>query len=136
MGVGDRPMEDVMERVRNRHYQARPLTFSLTLFFSLIMEICCRGWLQLACTLTFEAIHGSSCDSGVNHPNQYFSLSQKITQSKVSGRSVRSFFLSSDPETRVTLSSGWGIDGVKLPVNSCQLSDPRAQIINHVLFLM
>lgn len=39
--------------------------------------------LQLACTLTFEAIHNSSCDAGINHPNQYFSDSQKILQSKV-----------------------------------------------------
>ena len=38
---------------------------------------------QLACTLTFEAIHGSPCDSGINHPNQYFSDSQKILQAKV-----------------------------------------------------
>ncbi|CAA7404687.1 unnamed protein product [Spirodela intermedia] len=62
MGVGERPMEEVMERVRNRHY-------------------------QLACTLTFEAVHGTSCDSGVNHPNQYLSLSQRAMQSKVRGSS-------------------------------------------------
>lgn len=55
MGVGNRPMEDVMDKVRNRHY-------------------------QLACTLTFEAVHGSSCDAGINHPNQYFIDSQKILQ--------------------------------------------------------
>lgn len=57
MGVGSRPLEDVMEKVRNRHY-------------------------QLACTLTFEAIHGTSCDAGINHPNQYFSDSQRILASK------------------------------------------------------
>lgn len=57
MGVSSRAMTDVMDKVRNRHY-------------------------QLACTLTFEAIHGSPCDSGINHPNQYFSDSQKILQSK------------------------------------------------------
>ncbi|KAH9708132.1 DNA primase large subunit [Citrus sinensis] len=38
---------------------------------------------QLACTLTFEAVHGSSCDAGINHPNQYFSDSHKILQPKV-----------------------------------------------------
>ncbi|KAM7487116.1 hypothetical protein LguiB_024600 [Lonicera macranthoides] len=59
MGVGSRAMEDVMDKVRNRHY-------------------------QLACTLTFEAIHNSSCDAGINHPNQYFSDSQKILESKKS----------------------------------------------------
>ncbi|KAJ8439129.1 hypothetical protein Cgig2_027055 [Carnegiea gigantea] len=59
MGVNSRAMDDVMDKVRNRHY-------------------------QLACTLTFEAIHGSSCDAGINHPNQYFIDSQKILQSKVS----------------------------------------------------
>lgn len=57
IGVSSRAMTDVMDKVRNRHY-------------------------QLACTLTFEAIHGSSCDSGINHPNQYFSDSEKILQSK------------------------------------------------------
>ncbi|KAK9108518.1 hypothetical protein Syun_024529 [Stephania yunnanensis] len=58
MGVGSQIMEDVMDKVRNRHY-------------------------QLACTLTFESIHGSSCDAGINHPNQYFKDSQKILQAKV-----------------------------------------------------
>ncbi|KAK0573255.1 hypothetical protein LWI29_005057 [Acer saccharum] len=57
MGVGSRAVEDVMDKVRNRHY-------------------------QLACTLTFEAVHNSQCDAGINHPNQYFSDSQKILQSK------------------------------------------------------
>ncbi|KAH9772525.1 DNA primase large subunit [Citrus sinensis] len=37
---------------------------------------------QLACTLTFEAVHSSSCDAGINHPNQYFSDSHKILQPK------------------------------------------------------
>uniref|UniRef100_A0A803L1A8 DNA primase large subunit C-terminal domain-containing protein n=1 Tax=Chenopodium quinoa TaxID=63459 RepID=A0A803L1A8_CHEQI len=59
MGVSSRAMTDVMDKVQNKHY-------------------------QIACTLTFEAIHGSSCDAGINHPNQYFSESQKILQSKVS----------------------------------------------------
>ncbi|KAA8533335.1 hypothetical protein F0562_033132 [Nyssa sinensis] len=57
MGVGNRALEDVIDKVRNRHY-------------------------QLACTLTFEAVHSSSCDAGINHPNQYFSDSQKILESK------------------------------------------------------
>ncbi|GLT86719.1 hypothetical protein SLE2022_048400 [Rubroshorea leprosula] len=57
MGVGSRAIEDIMDKVHNRHY-------------------------QLACTLTFEAVHGSSCDTGINHPNQYFSDSQKILKSK------------------------------------------------------
>ncbi|XP_061363770.1 probable DNA primase large subunit [Gastrolobium bilobum] len=57
MGVNSRAMEDVIDKVRNRHY-------------------------QLACTLTFEALHGMPCDAGINHPNQYFSDSQKILQSK------------------------------------------------------
>ncbi|PIA51062.1 hypothetical protein AQUCO_01100113v1 [Aquilegia coerulea] len=57
MGVGGHPMEKVMEKVRDRHY-------------------------QLACTLTFEAVYGTSCDAGINHPNQYFTDSQKILQSK------------------------------------------------------
>ncbi|XP_059656634.1 probable DNA primase large subunit [Cornus florida] len=57
MGVVNRALEDVIDKVRNRHY-------------------------QLACTLTFETVHGSSCDAGINHPNQYFSDSQKILESK------------------------------------------------------
>ncbi|KAL8519043.1 hypothetical protein ACS0TY_010114 [Phlomoides rotata] len=60
MGVSNRALEDVMDKVRNRHY-------------------------QLACTLTFEAVHGTSYDQGVNHPNQYFSDSQKILESKLTG---------------------------------------------------
>ncbi|CAN0907620.1 Probable DNA primase large subunit [Linum grandiflorum] len=58
MGVGSSGVEDVMDKVRNKHY-------------------------QLACTLTFEAIHGCQNDAGINHPNQYFSDSQKILKSKV-----------------------------------------------------
>lgn len=58
MGVNSRAVGDVMNKVRNKHY-------------------------QLACTLTFEAVHGSSCDSGINHPHQYFSDSQIIMKSKV-----------------------------------------------------
>ncbi|KAI3976015.1 hypothetical protein MKX01_016698 [Papaver californicum] len=58
MGVSSRLMGDVMDKVKNWHY-------------------------QLACTLTFEAVHASSCDAGINHPNQYFTDSQKILQAKV-----------------------------------------------------
>lgn len=57
MGVGSRAIEDIIDKARNRHY-------------------------QLACTLTFEAVHGESCDAGINHPNQYFIDSQKIIKSK------------------------------------------------------
>ncbi|CAH9085949.1 unnamed protein product [Cuscuta epithymum] len=57
MGVGHLALEDVMGKVRNRHY-------------------------QVACTLTFEAIHGSPCDAGISHPNQYYTDSRKILESK------------------------------------------------------
>ncbi|MED6157635.1 hypothetical protein PIB30_025070 [Stylosanthes scabra] len=57
MGVNSRAMEDVMGKVRNRDY-------------------------QLACTLTFEALHAAPCDAGINHPNQYFSDSQKLLKAK------------------------------------------------------
>ncbi|KAL8121401.1 putative DNA primase large subunit [Apium graveolens] len=57
MGVSSRALEDVIDKARNKHY-------------------------QLACTLTFEAVHNSSCDAGVNHPNQYFSDSQSILKAK------------------------------------------------------
>ncbi|KAM5569282.1 putative DNA primase large subunit [Rosa sericea] len=57
MGVNSRALGDVMNKVRNKHY-------------------------QLACTLTFEAVHGTSCEAGINHPNQYFSDSQMIMKSK------------------------------------------------------
>ncbi|WOL14447.1 putative DNA primase large subunit [Canna indica] len=57
MGVGGRSVDDILDKVRNRHY-------------------------QIACTLTFEAIHAASCDTGINHPNQYFDASQKILQNK------------------------------------------------------
>ncbi|KAK6160422.1 hypothetical protein DH2020_003803 [Rehmannia glutinosa] len=61
MGVGNRAVEDVMDKVRNRHY-------------------------QLACTLTFEAVHGVSCDEGINHPNQYYSDSKKVLESRNNSR--------------------------------------------------
>ncbi|CAD5179592.1 unnamed protein product [Musa acuminata subsp. malaccensis] len=55
MGVGGRSLDDILDKVRSRHY-------------------------QVACTLTFEAVHAASCDSGINHPNQYFEASQKTLQ--------------------------------------------------------
>ncbi|XP_031476813.1 probable DNA primase large subunit isoform X2 [Nymphaea colorata] len=57
MGVTGRSVDDIMEKVQNRHY-------------------------QLACTLTFEAIHSCPHDAGINHPNQYFIDSRKILQPK------------------------------------------------------
>ncbi|KAG9147664.1 hypothetical protein Leryth_015722 [Lithospermum erythrorhizon] len=57
LGINSRALEEVMVKVQNRHY-------------------------QLACTLTFEAVHGTSCDAGINHPNQYFSDSKKTMESK------------------------------------------------------
>ncbi|KAL6874351.1 hypothetical protein ACP4OV_013371 [Aristida adscensionis] len=57
MGISGRTLEDIMDKVKNRHY-------------------------QLACTLTFEATHGVTCDTGINHPNQYFSESQKVLRAK------------------------------------------------------
>ncbi|KAF7008954.1 hypothetical protein CFC21_023595 [Triticum aestivum] len=57
MGVGGNALEGILDKVKNRHY-------------------------QLACTMTFEATHGVSCDTGINHPNQYFSESQKVLQAK------------------------------------------------------
>lgn len=42
----------------------------------------CIYMVKLACTLTFEAVYGTSCDTGINHPNQYFEESQKILKSK------------------------------------------------------
>ena len=32
---------------------------------------------QLACGMTFEAVHGKTMDEGVQHPNQYFDESRK-----------------------------------------------------------
>ncbi|PRQ38733.1 putative DNA primase large subunit, eukaryotic/archaeal [Rosa chinensis] len=57
MGVNCRALGDVMN-VWNKHY-------------------------QLACTVTFEAVQGTSCEAGINHPNQYFSDSQIIMKSMV-----------------------------------------------------
>lgn len=57
MGVNGITVDEVLRKTRERHY-------------------------QLACTLTFEALHACSCDTGINHPNQYFSESQKVLQAK------------------------------------------------------
>ncbi|GAB4839747.1 hypothetical protein Ancab_020457 [Ancistrocladus abbreviatus] len=51
--VNNHAMEDVVNKVQNKHY-------------------------QFACTLRFEAICGSSCDSEINHLNHYFTDNQKI----------------------------------------------------------
>ena len=98
MGIGGRTLEDVMDKVRNRHYQVKlfkPLQYSLSLLLLLLLSVTNSNYLfnhfQLACTLTFEAIHATSCDSGINHPNQYFSESRKILQPKVTLISAFSF---------------------------------------------
>lgn len=101
MGVNGSAVEDVMDKVRNRHYQvvrfpvdsdfafncASSCFFFFLCWVVLVIIICglCYwfGNMQLACTLTFEAIHGLSCDAGINHPNQYFSDSQKTLKVKV-----------------------------------------------------
>ncbi|PKA57829.1 putative DNA primase large subunit [Apostasia shenzhenica] len=57
-GVGGRALDDVIDKVKHHHY-------------------------QLACTMTFEAIHSTPCDTGINHPNQYFTESQKLLAPKV-----------------------------------------------------
>ncbi|EFN53581.1 hypothetical protein CHLNCDRAFT_8099, partial [Chlorella variabilis] len=38
------------------------------------------GHYQLACAAAWEGKHGCSCDSGINHPNQYFEESRKALQ--------------------------------------------------------
>lgn len=35
------------------------------------------GHYQLACATMWEGMHGCSCDSGINHPNQYYDESRK-----------------------------------------------------------
>eukprot|EP00249_Psilotum_nudum_P000915 c13103_g1_i2 orf=1-1095(+) len=55
--VNARTIDEVMDKVRNHHY-------------------------QLACGITFEALHGCPCDTGINHPNQYYEQSQKVLQAK------------------------------------------------------
>jgi hypothetical protein len=92
MRVNSRAIEDVMDKVRNRHYQVGILAAAYKFsskWFSIFLTRCLTfvnnllKHMQLACTLTFEAVHGTSCDAGINHPNQYFSESQKVVQSKV-----------------------------------------------------
>ncbi|CAI9761698.1 unnamed protein product [Fraxinus pennsylvanica] len=63
MGVGGRAVEEIIDKKRNRHF-------------------------QLACTLTFEAVHGASCDAGINHPNQYYIDSKRILESKNNSKST------------------------------------------------
>ncbi|KAK9063540.1 hypothetical protein SSX86_017410 [Deinandra increscens subsp. villosa] len=95
MGVSSRALEDVIEKAKSRHY-------------------------QLACTLTFEALHDSSCDAGINHPNQYFSDSQKILKEKVvmgvslSSGAVSSYYAVSC--SSLVLRSYFGV--AKLPAES------------------
>lgn len=84
MGVNSRALEDVIDKARNKHYQVRKWLTSFVLETFLFLNLKCYiiNYVQLACTLTFEAVHNSSCDAGVNHPNQYFSDSQSILKAK------------------------------------------------------
>ena len=41
---------------------------------------------QLACGMTFEAVHGKTMDEGVQHPNQYFDESRKALGFGASGK--------------------------------------------------
>ncbi|CAM6091310.1 unnamed protein product [Calypogeia fissa] len=52
LSISGGAIDGIMEKVRAHHY-------------------------QLACGVTFEAVHGSPCD-GINHPNQYFEQSRKV----------------------------------------------------------
>lgn len=89
MGVANRALEDVMDKVRNKHYQVIVCYQNLLTCFHfhallfLVRVISLRFVMQLACTLTFEAVHGASCDQGINHPNQYYSDSKTILESRV-----------------------------------------------------
>mmetsp|Transcript_42129 Transcript_42129/g.134699 ORF Transcript_42129/g.134699 Transcript_42129/m.134699 type:complete len:476 (-) Transcript_42129:1566-2993(-) len=52
MKLKDAVVSDVMDKVANQHY-------------------------QLACGSVFEGAHGCACDSGINHPNEYFDKSRE-----------------------------------------------------------
>lgn len=43
-----------------------------------IMTFSTKGHFQLACNRTFEITHDTKLDEGINHPNQYFELSQIV----------------------------------------------------------
>ncbi|GAQ82103.1 Eukaryotic-type DNA primase large subunit [Klebsormidium nitens] len=57
MRLNRKTIDDVMTKVKNHHY-------------------------QLACAATFEGVHGAPCESGINHPNQYFDESRKRAASR------------------------------------------------------
>jgi|AntAceMinimDraft_12_1070368.scaffolds.fasta_scaffold159317_1 DNA primase large subunit len=50
--ISARQVSDIVEKASGHHY-------------------------QLACGMTFEAVHGAAIESGVQHPNQYFTESRK-----------------------------------------------------------
>lgn len=43
-----------------------------------IIDITNKGHFQIACQRYFEARHNTSCETGINHPNQYFDESLAI----------------------------------------------------------
>lgn len=61
MRLEPKTIDEVMEKTRGRHY-------------------------QLACAATFEGSHNCQCD-GINHPNQYFSQSQKYLKEQAENAS-------------------------------------------------
>lgn len=59
------------------------------------------GHYQIACAAAFEGVHHCPCDTGINHPNQYFEESQNISAKDIAGSTGMDVDPPSTPVSRV-----------------------------------
>lgn len=79
-----------------------------------ICEYATKGHYQIACGRYLEISHQENCDTGIQHPNQYFELSQSIMEKRVASSSSSS---ATKSKTDIVLKK------VKNTTNSLDLDD-------------
>eukprot|EP00884_Botryococcus_braunii_P016382 jgi/Botrbrau1/3427/Bobra.139_1s0007.1 len=79
------------------------------------------GHYQLACALAWEAVHATPCDTGINHPNQYYAESRKALAAKAEEEAATQ----SAAGTPQTVSKGGGLatpaTAMRPPLRALQL---------------
>lgn len=59
------------------------------------------GHYQIACAAAFEGVHNCPCDTGINHPNQYFEESRNVSARNSEGNTGMDIDPPSTPISRV-----------------------------------